>query len=543
MATEFSALSPGQVTFFVLYGWTLSLWLLSELLNWRRSEYEPAASDDPESLAHKERQEGQEMKQLKEETDNDEFAKHESQGNKWATLLSDATGSGLVRCVLLDMEVIRKEQATLKAMAEFGTLMVWYFLCDRTPLMPAGEKEYSRDLFAFLFLILTCVAFGSSLQQIKSPILLSRQQTEEWKGWMQVLFLLYHYFEARELYNAIRIFIAGYVWMTGFGNFSYYYKTGDYCVGRFCQMMWRLNFLVFFVCLVMRNSYMLYYICPMHTIFTIMVYAVLGLAPHWNASTGKLALKMFLALAAVILFWDVKAVFYAIWYPFTWLVGYADPRKPAGDIMHEWFFRSSLDRYVWIYGMLCAWVHPQYSAFIAFVEAQRPLARNSIRAAVIALCSVVGYFWYVHVYCLPKLEYNEVHPYTSWIPITLFIVLRNMTPTLRLHHLRLYGWLGCITLETYIGQFHVWLKTEMPDGQPKALLEVLPGYPLLNFAVVTAGYVFVSYRLFQLTNTLKNVAVPHSNDWLLLRNCLLMAAGGAIFYFSCYIVMTVFVYV
>ena len=37
---------------------------------------------------------------------------------------------------------------------------------------------------------------------------------------------------AREAYNAIRIFIAGYVWMTGFGNFSYYYKTGDFCIGR-----------------------------------------------------------------------------------------------------------------------------------------------------------------------------------------------------------------------------------------------------------------------------------------------------------------------
>lgn len=63
-------------------------------------------------------------------------------------------------------------------------------------------------------------------------MLLNRPQTEEWKGWMQVLFLLYHYFEARELYNAIRIFIAGYVWMTGFGNFSYYYRTGDFSIGR-----------------------------------------------------------------------------------------------------------------------------------------------------------------------------------------------------------------------------------------------------------------------------------------------------------------------
>lgn len=84
----------------------------------------------------------------------------------------------------------------------------------------------------FLFICLTCVALGSSLQPVRKELLLNRPQTEEWKGWMQVLFLLYHYFEARELYNAIRIFIAGYVWMTGYGNFSYYYRTGDFSIGR-----------------------------------------------------------------------------------------------------------------------------------------------------------------------------------------------------------------------------------------------------------------------------------------------------------------------
>ncbi len=34
---------------------------------------------------------------------------------------------------------------------------------------------------------------------------------------LKVLFLLYHYFNAKEIYNAIRVFIAAYVWMTGFG--------------------------------------------------------------------------------------------------------------------------------------------------------------------------------------------------------------------------------------------------------------------------------------------------------------------------------------
>lgn len=106
-----------------------------------------------------------------------------------------------------------------------------------------------------------------------------------------MLFLLYHYFEAREAYNAIRIFIAGYVWMTGFGNFSYYYRSGDFSVGRFCQMMWRLNFLVIFCCVVLQNSYMLYYICPMHTIYTVFVYAALAVAPASNKSHVAMWIK------------------------------------------------------------------------------------------------------------------------------------------------------------------------------------------------------------------------------------------------------------
>lgn len=30
------------------------------------------------------------------------------------------------------------------------------------------------------------------------------------------------------------------------------------------------------------------------------------------------------------------------------------------------------------------------------------------------------------------------------------------------------------------------MRTQVPDGQPKALLVLLPGYPLLNFAAVSA---------------------------------------------------------
>ena len=56
-------------------------------------------------------------------------------------------------------------------------------------------------------------------------------------------------------------------------------------------MMWRLNFLVTVTCIVLENSYMLYYICPMHTIFTIFVYACLGLGSKYNTSATGIWLK------------------------------------------------------------------------------------------------------------------------------------------------------------------------------------------------------------------------------------------------------------
>lgn len=49
-----------------------------------------------------------------------------------------------------------------------------------------------------------------------------------------------------------------------------------------------------------------------------------------------------------------------------------------------------------------------------------------------------------------------------------------------------------------------------------------------TFSFCAAGYLFVSYRLFHLTNTLKTAFVPHDNNQLLLRKVILMTAvvGG-----------------
>lgn len=558
MAFLVAALSPGQVTFFVAYAWSMVLWLLSEFLHYtsrKPTTYEQLPDTEPHGKAdHKIKMEDSNGTASGDKAHSTEHGaagadseppsgkRYTCSAKAGTSFLSDVAGSGGVRCLMFDLNAIYAHRATLKSMCEFGTIMLWYFLCDRTTIFPESAKSYNRDLFMFLFIILTCVAFGSSLSQFKIPLLLNRPQTEEWKGWMQVLFLMYHYFDAKEVYNAIRIFIAAYVWMTGFGNFSYYWKTNDFSAGRFAQMLWRLNFLVFFACLVMKNSYMLYYICPMHTIFTVMVYVALGICPHVNTNHFWVAVKIVLCLGSVLILWDIKPVFYALWSPFAWLVGYVDPRKPSDDVLYEWHFRSGLDRFIWIYGMLCAHIHPYVAAMFTWIDNSPAIRKYSMRALITAICGVVGYYWYINVYVLPKPEYNKVHPYTSWIPITIWMLLRNMTPDLRLYHLRLYGWLGCITLETYICQFHIWMKTSIPDGQPKALLSIIPNYPYCNYALVTAIYIYISYRIFQCTNALKNAAVPHDNNKLLVRNSIIMAAGGLLLYVTVYGLLAMFVY-
>lgn len=282
----------------------------------------------------------------------------------------------------------------LRMSSQFGLILLYSWVCENQPFYDHGSKVSNADHFWFLALIFAAFAF-SRIEKTESTDILNRDQTEEWKGWMQYIFLAYHYFHFSSVYNAVRVFISCYVWMTGFGNFSFFYIKNDFTWLRWWNMMWRLNFLVFFLCLVHNNTYILYYICPLHTFYFCMVYVAMRVGKQYNYTKWGIRVKM--AILAVIIYaiWEIPGAFMSSFFMLP-----QSPTVGAGNgTRYEFHFRTSLDHWSTWFGMIFALNFPFYTAWLKRVESNLSPSQQFFAKGSVAAVLLAGFaYWVSHIF-------------------------------------------------------------------------------------------------------------------------------------------------
>lgn len=408
----------------------------------------------------------------------------------------------------------------LFAISTLAIIMAYFYLCDRTNFFMKENKYYSEFSFwiplGYVFVLGLFFTEDSRFTKV-----LHRDQTDELKGWMQIVILIYHLTGAERILPIqmqIKVLISAYLFLSGYNHFSYMWHTGNAGLTRFLQILFRMNFMTIVLCLCMNRPYQFYYFVPLISFWFVIIYFVLALPPQITSASVEnnpykyfyLVLKFICLLIVVTIFYMSEVFFERVFVMRPWKALFVT----TDDDIHQWWYRWKLDRYTVTYGMIFASVfHISQKFNLIDDNTNHNLfsGRTSIMAALLSLCGIAFYTTFSFL-CRSQLDCEEIHSYVNHIPIISYIALRNISGIFRIRFSSFFAWFGRISLELFICQYHIWLAADR-----NGVLVLLPGFPNLNILISSFIFVCASHEVHRLTQVLLPYAVP--NDWkIALRN-------------------------
>ncbi|KAF5901224.1 N-acetylneuraminate 9-O-acetyltransferase, partial [Clarias magur] len=342
----------------------------------------------------------------------------------------------------------------LLSICKMGLIMLYFYLCDRADIFMKEQKFYTHSTFfiPLIYIFMLGIFYNENTKEAK---LLNREQTDEWKGWMQLVILIYHISGASAfipVYMHVRVLVAAYLFQTGYGHFSFFWLKGDFGLYRVCQVLFRLNFLVMVLCLVMDRSYQFYYFVPLVTFWFVIIYATMAMWPQIlqiKANGSRFwHLVLLLKLLGLLLF----ICFFAYSQGFFESIFSVWPVSKLFELqgsVHEWWFRWKLDRFAVINGMVFAFIYLVLQKYQVLSEVKgEPLFSTKISNCLV-FASVISFITYSiwASNCKDKTKCNEMHPYISVVQILAFVLIRNIPGYARSLYSSLFAWFGKISLE------------------------------------------------------------------------------------------------
>jgi hypothetical protein len=296
------------------------------------------------------------------------------------------------------------------------------------------------------------------------------------------------------VYNVIRVFVSAYVWMTGFGNFTYFEKKQDFSLERGISMWLRINYFPLLLSFFLDVSLENYYVVPLHTTAFFITMATCKVASllknrGWDDYWQRNGAAIGLCLLVHIIFYQTPLV------------------ESLSYFSDEYKFRFQSDKYTAWVGILSGFLWPKCKEYMQWCYAGEQPQVKAMWLQRIGGVFLIYMWWSLFGHFEDKYTYNPIHPYCFWLPVVGWLMVRNSSKYLCELHSESLEFFGKITLETYVLQFHVFMNHNV-----KNIPVVIPGsgpdgsgvVRFINMLVCGVGFVALAWFSRKITVTTQN---------------------------------------
>ena len=333
------------------------------------------------------------------------------------------------------------------------------YIVDRTHIVQKINKNFNI-FYVILTIIFLFIGGLKTLQKTNEDDInnqndyFNRNQSDEMKGWMQVIILIYHYYSGSSIhkfYIPIRVLVSAYIFISGYGHSIYFLKSNsNITFKRLLKVLFKLNFLTLMLCNLMNTDYILYYFTPIITIWFVVIFLTFYIKQDMNGNLHKLSIKLFISLIITALIINLPPL----------ISNSSKYYINSSKTLYEYYFRLNLDLYSPFMGCLLGGL---------MTYRRNLLSKYKYIINVMSIATLILFSLFLILTNVDKFTYNIYHPYFSPIVVFSYINIRNYNEITQSYSSTLFSMIGKCSLELFLLQFHLLL-----GGDSKLNLNLLP---------------------------------------------------------------------